>query len=66
MLNYVIRKFEGDTTPGEPQGLKIYLQATREIDKHAKYFDTFSKAKEIIVHLISLGKNIVRDDSNSW
>ena len=34
VVNYVLSIFEGDTNPGDPQGLKIYIQATSEIEKY--------------------------------
>ena len=32
-LNYVIIQFEGNKNTGYPQGIKLYLQATNEIQK---------------------------------
>ena len=33
VVNYVIRPFEENINPGYPQGIKIYLQATKETEK---------------------------------
>ena len=33
VVNYVIIQFEGNIDTGDSQGLKIYLQATKKIDK---------------------------------
>ena len=32
-VNYVLRPFEGNTNFGNPMGLRLDLQATKEIDK---------------------------------
>ena len=32
-VNYVRRPFEGNINPGNPMGLRLDLQATKEIDK---------------------------------
>ena len=32
-VNYVISPFEGNTKPEDPQGLELYLQAMKQIDK---------------------------------
>ena len=33
VVNYLISPFKGKINPGYPQGLKFYLQETKEIDK---------------------------------
>ena len=33
-VNYVFIPFEGNINPGDPTGLKLYLQVTKEIDKN--------------------------------
>ena len=33
VANYVLSPFKGNINPGYPQGIKIYLQATKEIYK---------------------------------
>ena len=33
VVNYVISPFEGNRNPGDLQGIKLNLQATKEIDK---------------------------------
>ena len=56
-MNYFLRSFEGIINPGYPQGLKIYLQSTKEIYKESdKLYISVSNAKYIIDHFISLSK----------
>ena len=38
-VNYVLSSFEGNIYPGYPTGLKLYLQATKYIDKETKKLD---------------------------
>ena len=38
-VKYVLRSFEGNINPGYPQGIKLYLQATHDIDKEADKFN---------------------------
>ena len=38
-VNYVLIPFEGDTKYGDPMGLKLYLQATNDIDKETYRLD---------------------------
>ena len=38
-VNYVLSPFKGNTNPGDPQGLKLYVQATKEIDKESDMLD---------------------------
>ena len=33
VVNYALSPFEGSINPGDTQGLKIYIQETKEIDK---------------------------------
>ena len=35
VVKYVLSPFEGNMNPGDPHGIKIYLQATNEIYKKA-------------------------------
>ena len=35
ILNYVIIPFEGNINPGDPEGLKLYLQATKDIENES-------------------------------
>ena len=55
MINYVLSPFEEKINPGDPTGLKLYLQATKEIDKEADKLDiSVSNAKDIIDDFLSL------------
>ena len=59
VVNYVLNPFEGNINTGYPQGIKIYLQATKEIGKRDDKLDiSVSNVKDIIYHFISLTKNI--------
>ena len=54
-VNYVLSSFEGNINPGYPQGLKLYLQETREIDKESDKLNiSVSNTKAIIDYFISL------------
>ena len=54
-VNYVLRPFEGDINSGYPTELKLYLQATNEMDKENDKLDiSVSNSKDIIDHFISL------------
>ena len=51
----MILPFEGNINPVYPQGIRIYLQATKEIDKGYDKLDiSVSNSKDIIDHFISL------------
>ena len=50
-INYVLSPFEGNTNTGYPQGIKLYLQSTKKIDKEYDKLDvSFSNDKYIIYH----------------
>ena len=54
-VNYVLIPFKGSINPGDPQGIKNYLQATNVIDKEADKLDiSVSNDKDIIDHFLSL------------
>ena len=54
-VKYVIRPFEGKTNLRYSQRLKLYIQATKEIDKEAEKLDILvSNAKDIIDNFLSL------------
>ena len=54
VVNYVLRKYEGNLNPGDPQGIKLYLQATKEIYKESDKLDiSVFNAKDIIYHFLS-------------
>ena len=54
-MNYFLRSFEGIINPGDPQGLKIYLQSTKEIDKESDKINTsVSNTKDIIDHFLCI------------
>ena len=56
-VKYVLIPFEENINPGDPKGIKLYLQATREIDKESDKLDiTVSNTKDIIDNFISLYK----------
>ena len=68
-VNHVIRPFEGTyiLDIGYTTGLKIYLQAKKEIDKETYKLDIpVSNSKDIIYHLLSLYKNMDGDALHSW
>ena len=55
VVNYVLRKYEGNLNPGDPQGIKLYLQATKEIYKESDKLDiSVFNAKDIIYHFLSI------------
>ena len=52
LINSVISPFEENINPGYPTGLKLYLQATKEIYKeYGKLNIKVSNAKDTINHL---------------
>ena len=54
-VNCVLRPFEGYINHGYPTGIKIYLQATKEIDKETDKLDiSASNSKDIIDNFLSL------------
>ena len=54
-VNYVLSPFEGNINTGYPTGLKIYLQATKYIDKETDKLDvSVSNVKDIVDNFISL------------
>ena len=57
VMNYVLIPFKGNINTGDPQGIKLYFQATTQIDKESDKLDiSVSNAKDIIDHFISLTK----------
>ena len=57
VVNYLLSPFEGNINTEYPTGLKIYLQATKEIDKKTeKIYISVLNAKDIIYHFLSLSK----------
>ena len=44
-VNHVLNPFEGNTNLGYPTGLKLYLQATIEIDKETDKLNISVKKK---------------------
>ena len=60
-VNYVIMKFKGYINPGYPQGLKLYLLATKEIEKEFDKLNiSVSITKEIIDHFLILANKYGR------
>ena len=54
-VNCVISPFEGNISTGYPKGIKLHLQATKEIDKETGKLDiSVSNSKDIIYHFLSL------------
>ena len=39
VVNYSLIPFEDNTNPGDLEGLKLYLQETKDIDKEADKLD---------------------------
>ena len=57
VLKYMLSPFEGNIITEDPQGIKLYIQAKKEIYKKCNKLDiSFSNAKYIIYHFISLAK----------
>ena len=56
-MNYVFSPFEGKLNTGDPQVIKFYLQAKKEIDKESyKLYISVLNAKDIIDHFLNLAK----------
>ena len=54
-VNYVLSPFKGNTNPGYPQGLKIFLQTTKDtVNEDKKLNISVSNAKDILVNFLSL------------
>ena len=57
VVNYVLIPFEGKINPGDPTGIKLHPQETKDIYKETEKLDiSVSNAKDIIDHLLSLSK----------
>ena len=55
VVNYVLSPFKGHINPWDPQGLKLYLQATKEIYKEPDKLDiSVSNVNDIIDHFLGL------------
>ena len=53
-VNYVLMPFEGNINPGDPTGLKFYIQENKHIDKQTYKLDIpVSNSKDIVEHFIS-------------
>ena len=60
VVNYVFSPFEGNINPGDPQRIKLYIQAKNYIDKEDdKVENLVSNSKDIICHFLSLSKKYV-------
>ena len=56
-VNYLLSPFEGNINNRHPKGIKMYLQATKYIDKEADKLDiSVSNVKFITDHFLSLTK----------
>ena len=54
-VNSVLIPFEGNIYPGDPTGLKLYLQGTKKIDEETyKLYISVSNSKDIVDHFLSL------------
>ena len=53
-VNYVLSPFEGNTNPGYPTGLKLYLQATIEKDKETDKLNISVFKNDIVENFPSL------------
>ena len=54
-VNYVLDPYGGKINPRDAQGIKFYLQATRDIEKESdKLYISVSNAKNIFNHFLSL------------
>ena len=52
-MNYVFSPFEGKLNTGDPQVIKFYRQAKKEIDKESNKLDIpVSNAKDIVDHFL--------------
>ena len=61
VVNYVLIPFKGCINLGYPQGIKLYLQATKDIYKEYDKLDiSISNAKGIIDHFLSLANKYGR------
>ena len=67
VVNHVLIPFEWKINTGYPQGIKLYIQAKKQIDKEAYKLDiSVSNSKDIIYHFLSLSKNISDNALHSW
>ena len=58
-IKYLLRPFEGNIIHGYPTGIKVYIQAKKQIDKEPDKLDiSVSNVKEIIDHFLGLAKNM--------
>ena len=55
VVNFVLSTFEGNINLGYPQGIKLYLQETTQIDKEADKLDiSVSNVKDIVYNFLSI------------
>ena len=55
VVNYLINSLKGNINPGYPQGVKLYLQATKYIYKESGNLDiSVSNAKDILDNFLSI------------
>ena len=56
-VNYVLSPFKGNINGKDPQGIKLYLQTTKDIKKEADKLDiSVSNAKYVVQIFLSLAK----------
>ena len=66
-VKYALSPFERNINPGYPTGIKLYPQATKEIDKETCKLDiSISNSNDIIDHFLSLDKNMAGGALHSW
>ena len=54
-FNWVLIPFEGKINPGDPMGIKLYIQATNEIDKETDKIDiSVSNTKDVVDNSLCL------------
>ena len=54
-VNYALIPFEGNINPGDPKGIKLYIQAAKDIYKGTdKLYISVSNTKDILYHFLSL------------
>ena len=59
-MNHVLRPFEENINPGDTKALKLYLQATKKIDKETDMiYISVSNTKYIVYHFLSLDNKYI-------
>ena len=59
-MKYLLRPFEENIHFGDPTGIKLYVQATKDMDKETDKLDvSVSNTKDIIEHFLRLSNKHV-------